>query len=483
MKNIYRYCMAVAVLSITILTTATAQNAANSNVVGNKETCGVNVAKASMKRSADLLSINMNFGFGDFDIDGNRVAVFTPVIVNGTKSLELQPVGLYSRTRWYQYLRAGEKPLGGDNEQSIRWSDRPEVMNYHQVINYEEWMNGANLYLKRCDYGCCRTLVNEQMEPLMGYAELIYSPKFRYISPVADTVKSRELSGRAFVDFPVNLTEIFPEYRNNTVELNKIIATIDSVRSDKDVTVSALSIKGFASPEGPYSNNIRLAKGRTESLKEYVRRLYNFDSNFIKTSHEPEDWEGLREFVEKSNLEHRTEILAIIDSDMEPDPKNSKIQDTYPDEYKFLLQTVYPALRHSDYTIEYTIRSYTDIEEIRQIMATAPHKLSLNEMYLLAQTYTPGCAEYDNIFDVAVHMYPNDETANINAANSAMGRNDYISAAKYLDKAGQSEDAIYTRGVLNALQGNYETAAQLFSQVANIPEAAEALKTIKAMLE
>lgn len=473
--------MAVAMLGITTLTTATAQDAAKSSIVSGKEACGMNVVNASMKRSADLMSIDMNLALGDFDLDGNRVAVFAPVLVNGANSLELQPVGLYSRTRWYQYLRAGEKPLGGENEQSIRWSDRPETMNYRQVVDYADWMNGAQLYLKRCDYGCCRTLLNERMDPLMEYVEATYTPTFRYVHPVADNVKSRELSGRAFIDFPVNRTEIHPTYRNNAVELKKITATIDSVRNDKDITVSALSIKGFASPEGSYTNNTRLAKGRTESLKEYVRDLYKFDNNFIKTSHEPEDWEGLREYVEKSTLEHRTEILAIIDSNLDPDPKNTKIQNTYPEEYKFLLQNVYPALRHSDYKIEYTIRSYTDINEIRDIMATAPQKLSLNEMFLLAHTYTPGSTEYNNIFDVAVRMYPNDETANLNAANAAMSRNDYASAAKYLDKAGQSQDAIYARGVLNALQGNYTDAARLFSQATSIPEAAGALKTVKAM--
>lgn len=486
MKNIYKYiykCMAVAVLGITTFTTATAQNVVNGSVVNDKEACGMNVVKASMKRSADLMSVDMNLNLEDFDLSGNRVAVFAPVLVNGDKSLELQPVGLYSRTRWYQYLRAGEKPLGGENEQSIRYSNRPDVMNYRQVVDYADWMNGAQLYLKRCDYGCCRTLINEQMEPLMGYAELKYVPAFRYVHPKADNVKARELSGRAFVDFPVNLTTIYPDYRDNTAELRKIIATIDSVRNDKDVTVSALSIKGFASPEGPYDNNIRLAKGRTAALKEYVRKLYNFDDNFIKTSYEPEDWEGLRNYVAGSVLEHRKEILDIIDGNLAPDPKNAKIQSTYPEEYKFLLKTVYPALRHSDYTIEYTIRSYTDINEIREIMATAPQKLSLNEMFLLAQTYTPGSAEYNNIFDVAVRMYPNDETANLNAANAAMGRSDYASAAKYLEKAGQSEDAIYTRGVLNALQGNYTAAAQLFSKAPSIPEAAEALATIKAISE
>ncbi|MCH5311017.1 MAG: hypothetical protein J1E57_03560 [Prevotella sp.] len=462
---------------------ATAQTVSQS-VATDGTACGIGISDIAMKRNAELMTIGMNFDLGKFDLDGNHVAVFSPMIVKGADTLVLQPVGLYSRTRWYQYLRAGEKPLGGEGETTIRWSERPETMDYSQTVPYAEWMNGSQLYLRRSEYGCCRKLLLEWAEPLANYRELKYSPMFRYVRPVADATKTRELSGRAFVDFVVNRTEINPSYRNNVYELNKIISTIDSVRSDKDITVKRITIKGFASPEGSYANNIRLAKGRTESLKQYVRKLYHFSNDFISTDYEPEDWAGLRDYVVKSNIANRDGILAIIDSNLEPDPKNSKIQSTYPVQYAFLLKEVYPALRHSDYTIEYTIRTYNDINEIRQIMATAPQKLSLNEMFLLAQSYEPGSDEYNNVFDTAVRMYPNDETANVNAANSAMSRGDIVTATRYLSKAGNGNEAIYARGVLAALQGDNATAVQMFSQVeGKLPEASEALKTVKEILE
>ena len=483
-NNIYRSAVAILIIAAAIPTFAHqlySPRQVQADTDG-KEACGMGISGVAMKRSADLMTVGMNFDLGSFELDGNRAAVFAPMIVNGSDTLVLQPVGLYSRTRWYQYLRAGEKPLGGEGETTIRWSERPETMDYSQTVPYAEWMNGSQLYLRRSEYGCCRKLIGEFAEPLAAYRELKYSPVFRYVRPVADATKTRELSGKAFVDFVVNRTEINPSYRNNTFELNKIIATIDSVRSDKDVTVKRITIKGFASPESPYSNNTRLAKGRTEALKQYVRNLYHFSNDFISTDYEPEDWAGLRAYVASSNITNREAILAIIDSNMEPDPKELKLKTTYPEEYRFLLREVYPALRHSDYTIEYTIRTYTDINEIRQIMATAPQKLSLNEMFLLAQSYETGSAEYNSVFDTAVRMYPNDEVANLNAANSAMSRGDLTSAAGYLAKAGNGDDAVYTRGVLAALQGDYSTAVKLFSQVeGRLPEAGEALKTVKEL--
>ena len=435
-----------------------------SNVSAQESACGMRVKNPSMTRNDALMTVDMNLDLSSMRLKRNTVAVFTPVIVNGKDSVALKPVGLYSRTRWFQYLRSGEKPLGGPNETALRFSKRPDKLYYSFTVPYDEWMNGSELILVRKDYGCCRNQLDRCEYPLSGFREVVYVPQFRYVQPVAEAVKSRELSGRAFVDFPVNEIVIYSDYHSNTVELGKIVATIDSVRNDKDITVSSLSIKGFASPEGSYQNNVRLAKGRTEALKQYVRNLYNFAQDFISTSYEPEDWEGLRNYVAGSGIAHRDEILAIIDSNLEPDAKNWKIKDTYPEQYRFLLDNVYPSLRHSDYTIKYVIRGYSSIDEIRETFNTRPQKLSLNEMYLLAQTYEPGSDEYNDIFETAVRMYPEDITANLNAANSAMSRNDLRSAEKYLQKAGNSAEATYARGVYAAMQGDYAAAKALIKQ-------------------
>ena len=251
---------------------------------------------------------------------------------------------------------------------------------------------------------------------------------------------------------------IYPEYRRNTAELGKIEASIDSVRSDKDVTITAVWLKGFASPESPYKHNTELAIGRTAALKKHISQLYHFADNIIQTDYEPEDWAGLRRYVEKSNLDHRKEILEMIDSNLEPDEKEAKIKRTYPEEYRFLLQNCYPALRHTDYRIDYTIRSYNNAEEIRRIMAERPQNLDLNEFYVVAGTHEPGTKEFTEVFETAVRMYPDDETANLNAANAAIRQGDYETARRYIDKAGNSAEAVYARAALAIREKDYKTA-------------------------
>ena len=201
-----------------------------------------------------------------------------------------------------------------------------------------------------------------------------------------------------------------------------------------------------------------MAIGRTAALKKHIQQLYQFEGDVIITDHEPEDWAGLRRYVERSNLEHRTKIIALIDSDLEPDAKELKIKHDYPAEYRFLLQNCYPALRHTDYRISYTIRSYSDVEEIKRIMRERPQKLSLNEFYLAAQEYEPGTDEFAEVFETAVRMFPDDSIANLNAANAAMRRDDLTGAKRYLAKAGNSPEAVYARGALAIRQKDYDNA-------------------------
>ena len=86
--------------------------------------------------------------------------------------------------------------------------------------------------------------------------------------------------------------------------------------------------------------------------------------------------------------------------------------------------------------MRYVVRTYTSAEEIRRIMKTQPQKLSLEEMYLVAQDMEPGSEEYNETFEIAVRMFPEDATANLNAANTAMRLGNLPLAEKYLEKSG-----------------------------------------------
>lgn len=431
--------------------------------------------------NGDKIELSMTLDVSNLKPARNYEYCITPIVkaTDGTDSIELQPVIVAGRSLYILHQRENDL----DGRQIYRASKKLTSIPYSQSFTNAPWFENATVKFDITERCCCDS--HSYTQPYAGIQHVKYTPVFNYLTPIADAMKIREINKRAYINFPVNKTELYPNYMNNPKELAAILSTIDSVRNDPDITIKTLSIKGFASPEGNYYNNLRLAKGRTETLKDYVEQLYRFTPGFIKTSYEPEDWEGLKDFVEKSDIQNKTGLLEIIDSDLEPDAKDKKIRVDFPVQYKFLLETVYPSLRHSDYRIEYEIRTFNNVDEILAVMRTAPQKLSLNELYHAASNFPAGSPEANEIYEVVVRMFPESVVANVNAANNAMNSGDYSHAEAYLNRAGDDPTAIYARGVLAALQGNYTDAENYFAQAARlkVADAPEALQQIKKLID
>lgn len=432
----------------------------------------------SMLNNGGAMDVDLTVSLGSLDVRNNSLVTLTPLIVNGLDTLSLSTVGFYGRRRWFYYERNERRIPDGFKDSSLKEKDMPDQWTWAETFPYSAWMNGSELKLLRQVYGCCNDIKYQDIVDVCGYSQ--YVPHFLFVAPMIEMTKTRHIEGRAYVDFPVSQTVIYPDYRNNRAELGKIIATIDTLKSDGDIEIKSLSIKGFASPESPYENNTMLAMGRTKALKEYVSELYHFPANFILTSYEPENWEGLREYVLASSISHKQEILDIIDiTDRDPDTKEWILKSRYPSEYNFLLANCYPALRRSDYMIEYTIRGYSDVDEIERVFQRSPGKLSLHELYLLSSKYPEGSPEYERVFDVAVTLYPDDEVANLNAASAELKAGRYDRVERYLAKAGNSAEAEYMRGVWAYLSGDQNSAVSYFakSAAAGSKDAEEALSS------
>lgn len=442
----------------------------------------VAVIRYDAERNGNYLDLGLTFGLDALHVATTQCVSLTPRIVGQSDSVSLRPITIYGRSQYYYYLRNyGQDNMRlGPDEMTLRAGDVPDTLDYRQLVAWQPWMDGARITLTRDDAGCCgKDLLHDYGE--IGRYRDAFFPELIYVTPPADREKRRALEGRAYIDFPVDQTVIYPDYRRNAVELASIRDTIDVVRLDPDARIDSVWLKGYASPESPYAHNTDLAKGRTQALREYIERIYNFTDVVITTDYEPEDWDGLRRAVEGSNLKHRDAILALIDSDLAPDPKERKIKQSYPDDYRFMLQNYYPALRHTDYRISCVIRSYSDPAEIMRIMRTAPQKLDLHEFYIAASEFEPGTETYTEIFETAVRMYPTDPVANLNAANAAMRRGDHDAAARYLDKAGAAPEALYARAALAIRTGDYTAARRLLTQAreAGIPQAATILEELK----
>ena len=83
--------------------------------------------------------------------------------------------------------------------------------------------------------------------------------------------------------------------------------------------------------------------------------------------------------------------------------------------YNELLNDFYPPLRRNDYEVSFVSRPF-NVDEAKVVIKTRPKLLSLNEMFLVAQTYEPASKEFKEVFDIAARLYPNEPIAILNSA-------------------------------------------------------------------
>lgn len=410
------------------------------------------------------MNVVIGLDLKSLNVKSNESATLTPVVITSSNdSIALDPLTVYGRKQLLHAERLREKLPAG----YLR-SGQTDSTTYSASLPYSPALNGSHLAVKVETFGCasCHKSTRWVDGSSWTMPEIIPADHIVYEVPQVTVTKETAISGRAFVEFPVNKTTLLTDFRTNAAELSKITATIDSVKNDPDITLTTIFIKGFASPEGSYANNRRLAEGRTEALKQWVERLYSFPSDFIATAYEPEDWDGLRAAVEAdATLPHRAGLLEIInDLSLEPDARDARLRQAYPDAYARLLAEIYPALRHSDYRVEYTIRSFSSPEEILAIMKQNPRKLSPDEFFAAARSLDPESDEYRHVLQTAADIHPDSKAANLNAASVAIKSGNLDDAERYLARAGNSPQAMYTRGLLAIARNDYATASLMLNQ-------------------
>ena len=123
---------------------------------------------------------------------------------------------------------------------------------------------------------------------------------------------------------------------------------------------------------------------------------------------------------------------------------------------------------------------YAPAQKLLETMEQNPSALSKSEFFAASKAYEPGSATFNKVYETAVKYFPNDETVNLNRANARMQANDTLGAKSFLDKAGESAAAVYSRGVWYALRDNFQQALTYFYRAEEMgyPKAAAAVRAL-----
>ena len=432
---------------------------------------GITVNPVRLEQKGDFIHVDIDFVLNNVKVKSARGMDLIPRLVTSGCTLNLPKVSIKGRDEYLAYerelalmsakeKRSYEKPYIVEKAGKLR----NDTIRYQYLVPFESWMKDARLDVQHDECGCGEmALMNiEEFGKVTlerVWTPYVVAPQFAYLPPKAEEIKQRDVQAECFLDFEVNKVNIRPEYMNNPQELAKIRKMIDELKSDPNVKVNRLDIIGYASPEGTLATNKRLSEGRAMALREYLASRYDFPRNQYYIIFGGENWEGLEEALNTMEMEYKDEVLDIIRNipiEKGRETKLMQLRGGVP--YRYMLKYIFPSLRVAICKVNYEVKNF-NIDEAKEVIKSRPQNLSLNEMFLVANTYPVGSQDFIDIFETAVRMYPKDEIANMNAAAAALSRNDLLSAERYLDmvhsNANLSEynNAI---GVLMLLKGEYE---------------------------
>lgn len=246
------------------------------------------------------------------------------------------------------------------------------------------------------------------------------------------------------------------ELQNNSVQ--EFVKMLKKINAEQEtLNMQNVEIQAYASPEGGFSFNDKLAAKRQGTTEEYVKQ--QLKNTGVKTDidahYTAQDWDGFQQLVQASNIQDKDVILRVLAMYKDPQEREQQIRNMSAG-FRELADGILPELRRSRLIINYQVVGRSD-EQIQAQFATDASQLNVEEV-LYAATLTNDAAKQEEIYKKATSLYPNDYRAYNNLAVLAMNKGNEELANQYLAKAisvnNQAPEAFANMGLINLKHGN-----------------------------
>lgn len=319
----------------------------------------VDVHSKQVTRQGNKVHVAIDLNMDKLMLKSNKGLVLTPMLANGSDTLRMPPVEIMGHKRYIYYLR--NKRSATPNPMTVRQriNGVDQTVNYLYETDFQKWMERSQLLIAEGTCGCDQTLIADNR--LTGAGQWL-EPDKPVVMPKPKTkeVKTYNVTGVARLTFPVNKGDIQADMGNNREELAKIDKTISQVRNDTTMKITSILIHGYASPDGNYANNERLALLRAKAITDYITKVYHVDPNIVTTNSTAEDWQGLSDWLEHNDIPQKAIVQNILTGSLSPDEKERAIAAKAGEAHRYLIKQVYPTLRRTEYTIFYVYKRETE---------------------------------------------------------------------------------------------------------------------------
>ncbi len=289
------------------------------------------------------------------------------------------------------------------------------------------------------------------------------------------------------------------ELKNNSVQ--EFVSLLKRINADKEgLNIRNVEVQAYASPEGGFAYNDRLANKRQDVSEDYVKKTLQQTkvNTDIDAKYTAQDWDGFQKLVQASNIQDKDVILRVLSMYKDPQEREQQIRNMSAG-FRELADGILPELRRSRLIINYETIGRSD-EQIKQQYEADASKLSADEI-LYAATLVENPADKEAIYKRAAEIYPADyrafnniavmefnkgnmneaqnylqsafraynraPEANANLALMALRDGNIQQATDYISKADGANDLNQVLGNLEIARGNYAQAEQYFKDSNN----------------
>ena len=285
-----------------------------------------------------------------------------------------------------------------------------------------------------------------------------YSADIRFLINQAN-IRPSELSAKGYIDLNQQLRE---------------------ANASPKMEISGVTINSFASPEGSYDFNKRLAEQReantTAQVESQLKKDKIAEFGELTSSFTPEDWEGFQKLVEASNIQDKELILSVLRMYPDPEQREKEIRNLS-SVFNELADQILPQLRYSRIQATVKVLGRTDRELVEQFNSD-PTKLSVDEMLYLA-TLTDDNFKKMEVYDAVARIYPKEARAYVNLGATQLVAGDKDGAEANFQQAlrldPNNKPAEMNLALIEMLKGNNARANELLGAAAGTPGINDAL--------
>lgn len=268
----------------------------------------------------------------------------------------------------------------------------------------------------------------------------------------------------ADIHYLVNRSNIRPE-EINAADVKDFEAYTRKANEDEKINLKQIEVSAYASPDGTIDFNTELASERKNTSSAYLaQKLKESGVNIkLRTKYTPEDWEGFKEMMEKSNIRDKELILRVLSMYNDPEVREREIRNLA-ETFTAVAEEILPQLRRAKMVTSTDFIGKSD-EELKAIAKSNPAELNPAEL-LYAATLFEDLNEQLSIYNSFIRVYPNDWRGHNNAGYIMVKQKKYIDAKPLFEQAERlknNEPIIKNNlGVVNLYEGNLTVSETLF---------------------